>query len=144
MNQPNDEHTESHEGHGSIGLFVTVFFALCILTAMSFASFHILKETPKLSWVVMMAISCTKAMLVISFFMHLKWEANWKYVLTFPALLMSMFLLIMLIPDVGWRLDKVSRERALHMATPQQHHHADGHGDAKQHAGEEADSAHGH
>ena len=33
----------------------------------------------------MMAVSCTKAMLVIMFFMHLLWEANWKWVLTIPA-----------------------------------------------------------
>ena len=33
----------------------------------------------------MMAVSCTKAMLVILFFMHVKYEANWKYVLTIPA-----------------------------------------------------------
>ena len=37
----------------------------------------------------MMAVSCTKAMLVIMFFMHLKWEANWKWVLTVPASVMS-------------------------------------------------------
>ena len=40
----------------------------------------------------MMAVSCTKAMLVIMFFMHLLWEANWKWVLTIPATFMSMFL----------------------------------------------------
>ena len=33
----------------------------------------------------MMAVSCTKAMLVILFFMHVKYEANWKYVLTIPG-----------------------------------------------------------
>ena len=32
-------------------------------------------------------------MLVIMFFMHLMWEANWKYVLTIPASMMSIFLL---------------------------------------------------
>ena len=35
------------------------------------------------------------------FFMHLIWEANWKYVLTFPAALMCVFLVLMLVPDVG-------------------------------------------
>ncbi len=33
----------------------------------------------------MMAVSCTKAMLVILFFMHVLYEANWKFVLTIPA-----------------------------------------------------------
>ena len=64
----------------------------------------------------MMAVSCTKAMLVILFFMHVWWEANWKYVLTIPAAMMALFLAIMLIPDVGMRNRMVSQERALHMA----------------------------
>ena len=40
---------------------------------------------PQVGWAFMMAVSCTKAMLVILFFMHVKYEANWKYVLTIPA-----------------------------------------------------------
>jgi cytochrome c oxidase subunit 4 len=50
-----------------------------------------------------MAVSCTKAMLVILYFMHLKWEANWKWVLTVPASLMSVLLVLALIPDVALR-----------------------------------------
>jgi cytochrome c oxidase subunit 4 len=67
-------------------------------------------------WAFMMAVSCTKAMLVILCFMHVWWEANWKYVLTIPAAMMAIFLAIMLVPDVGMRLRMVSQERALHMA----------------------------
>jgi hypothetical protein len=44
-------------------------------------------------------------MLVILFFMHLKWEANWKWILTVPASLMSMLLVLALVPDVGLRYD---------------------------------------
>ena len=61
-------------------------------------------DEPKVSWTFMMAVSCTKAMLVILFFMHVKYEANWKYVLTIPAAFMSVFLGLMLIPDVGMRM----------------------------------------
>jgi len=64
----------------------------------------------------MMAVSCTKAMLVVLFFMHVLWEANWKYVLTIPAAMMAIFLGIMLVPDIGLRNRMVSQERALHMA----------------------------
>ena len=59
----------------------------------------------------MMAVSCTKAMLVILFFMHVKYEANWKYVLTIPAGMMSLFLMLMLVPDIGNRLHHASQER---------------------------------
>jgi cytochrome c oxidase subunit 4 len=58
-----------------------------------------------------MAISCTKASLVILFFMHLKYEANWKYVLTIPAGMMSIFLMLMLVPDVGMRRDHYTQQR---------------------------------
>ena len=64
----------------------------------------------------MMAVSCTKAMLVIMFFMHLKWEANWKWVLTVPASIMSAILIIALIPDVGMRMRHASHWRMIHAA----------------------------
>ena len=70
----------------------------------------------------MMAVSCTKAMLVIMFFMHLLWEANWKWVLTIPASFMSIFLMLMLVPDVGWRQNNgyahYSEERLLFAPDP--------------------------
>ena len=69
----------------------------------------------------MMAVSCTKAMLVILFFMHLLWEANWKYVLTIPAGMMSIFLMLMLVPDIGLRTRNYSEERLLHAAEPEVH-----------------------
>ena len=53
----------------------------------------------------MMAVSCTKALLVVLFFMHVKYEANWKYVLTIPASLMAVFLVLALVPDVGARVN---------------------------------------
>ena len=68
-------------------------------------------DQPTIGWAFMMAVSCTKAMLVILFFMHLLWEANWKYVLTIPAAGMSVFLVCMLIPDVGMRFAKYAEER---------------------------------
>jgi cytochrome c oxidase subunit 4 len=70
----------------------------------------------------MMAVSCTKAMLVIMFFMHLLWEANWKWVLTIPASFMSIFLMLMLVPDIGWRQNngfaRYSDDRLLYAADP--------------------------
>jgi cytochrome c oxidase subunit 4 len=78
-------------------------------------------NAPGVMWASMMAVSCAKAMLVILFFMHLKWEANWKYVLTVPASIMSIFLLLMLIPDVGRRTNRYSEERWQHAAEVEVH-----------------------
>jgi len=117
------EHAEhAHEGdhgHGGIGKYLLVFAALCGLTTMSFltySSFWPWRDEPQVGWAFMMAVSCTKAMLVVLFFMHVLWEANWKYVLTIPAAMMALFLAIMLVPDIGMRNRMAAQERALHMA----------------------------
>ena len=115
-------------GHAPFGIakYIYVFLALCLLTTMSFWTSGYLDFLIKwpfpgnvgVSRAFMMAVSCTKAMLVILFFMHVKYEANWKYVLTIPAGMMSIFLMLMLVPDVGLRLHHASQERLLHMAKP--------------------------
>ncbi len=112
--QPHDQHDESH---GGTGLYVSVFIALCVLTSLSFLTYfpfwrhHIPVGASR---VFMIGVSCTKAMLVILFFMHLKWETNWKWMLTVPASLMSIFLVCVLIPDIGFRMRYASQERLIH------------------------------
>jgi cytochrome c oxidase subunit 4 len=109
-----DSHDHGDHGHGDhghhpgLGLYLYIFVALCVLTSASFFTYsdawpfhHPGQEW--VGWTFMMAVSCTKAMLVILFFMHLKWEANWKWVLTVPASLMSVLLVLALIPDVALR-----------------------------------------
>ena len=114
-----DDHGGHDHGHGGIGQYLAVFVALCFLTTMSFLTYSPMwpwRDEPQVGWAFMMAVSCTKAMLVVLFFMHVLWEANWKYVLTIPAAMMAIFLAIMLVPDIGLRNRMVSQERALHMA----------------------------
>jgi cytochrome c oxidase subunit 4 len=114
-----DDHGGHDHGHGGIGQYLAVFVALCFLTTMSFLTYSPMwpwRDEPQVGWAFMMAVSCTKAMLVVLFFMHVLWEANWKYVLTIPAAMMAIFLAIMLVPDIGMRNRMVSQERALHMA----------------------------
>jgi cytochrome c oxidase subunit 4 len=113
-----DDHDHEH-GHGGIWTYLAVFAALCFLTTMSVFTYSDAwpwKDQPQVGWAFMMAVSCTKALLVVLFFMHVLWEANWKYVLTIPAAMMAIFLAIMLIPDIGMRNRMVAQERALHMA----------------------------
>lgn len=134
------ESVDTHD-HGGIGKYLLVFVALCVLTMFSFLTYfpfwreHVPYEASR---ALMMAVSCTKAMLVVMFFMHLLWEANWKWVLTVPASFMSIFLLLMLVPDVGWRQNtgyaKYSYERQFYAAEPQAYGQAHG---AEHPAGEE-------
>jgi cytochrome c oxidase subunit IV len=119
-----DDHEELHAPPGS-GKYWAVFISLVVLTIVSFTvgNWRALRESaPQVMWAAMMAVSCAKAMLVILFFMHLKWEANWKYVLTIPASIMSIFLLLMLIPDIGLRTRNYADERWLYAAEPVQAH----------------------
>ena len=128
--EPHGTHTYvgndgAHEEHGGIGKYLLVFVALCVLTGFSFLTyfdFWRLHVSSHASRALMMAVSCTKAMLVITFFMHLLWEANWKWVLTIPATFMSIFLTLMLVPDIGMRQNNgyahYSEERYLYAPDP--------------------------
>jgi cytochrome c oxidase subunit 4 len=124
MSEHGHEHAHDaagHDEHVGIAKYIYVFIALCVLTTMSFftySSYWPYHEQPNIGRSFMMAVSCTKALLVILFFMHVKYEANWKYVLTIPAAFMSLFLLLALVPDIGLRGRWLSEERLLHMAEP--------------------------
>ena len=121
----------AHDDHGGIAKYIYVFIALCALTSASFFTysdywpFH---AQPQIGWAFMMAVSCTKAMLVILFFMHVKYEAGWKYVLTIPAAFMSLFLILALVPDIGMRGHWLSEERQQYMAEPRSTKSAAHHG----------------
>jgi cytochrome c oxidase subunit 4 len=117
--------SQEHADHGGIGKYLLVFVALCVLTGFSFLTYFDFwrsQVSVEASRALMMAVSCTKAMLVIMFFMHLLWEANWKWVLTIPATFMSVFLTLMLVPDIGWRQNngfaQYSFERLLYAPDP--------------------------
>lgn len=108
-------------GYGHIAKYVYVTVALVILSTASFittSSYWPFHDQPAVGRAFMMAVSCCKAMLVILFFMHVMYEANWKYVLTVPAAFMSIFLVLMLIPDIGMRNRYASEEADLYTAEP--------------------------
>ena len=114
-------HDNGHAHGGSIRTYVMVAIALVFLTACSYwtyTPFWPFGENIAIKRLWMMAVSCTKAMLVILFFMHLKWEANWKWILTVPASMMSLLLVLALIPDIGRRMEHASHERLTHAAIP--------------------------
>ena len=132
--------SEHHEHHGSAATYWAVFVSLCLLTTLSFlTTFTWWPFGMGMTRFLMMAVSCAKALLVIMFFMHLKWEANWKWVMTIPASIMAIFLMLMLVPDVGWRTSRYEEQRQVraakqpdphHGETYEQRHHRDLHSDA--------------
>ena len=109
--QPTDrQHVVNHTG-----VFIVIFLMLSGLTGLSFwiANSHLM-DNRMIGWSAMMSVSVAKALLVVLFFMHLWWERAWKYVLTLPALIMGGLLVILLVPDVGFRTDTYSNERRSH------------------------------
>ena len=101
------EHGHDDHDHGGLGKYVYVFIALCVLTAASFWTYadwpvkwpyH---KQPAVGWAFMLAVASTKAMLVILFFMHVKYEASWKYVLTIPPGIMALLLMCALVARCG-------------------------------------------
>jgi cytochrome c oxidase subunit 4 len=128
MDEPEHVASDSHshdaehsETHGGIGIYIAVFVALCLLTLMSFLTyFPFWRERfpMEVGRSLMLAVACTKAALVIAFFMHLKWEKSWKYVLTIPTCMMAAFLVLMLIPDIGRRTHHYTEERWRQAALP--------------------------
>lgn len=134
MSDSHQAHGDGHDEHShGTGVYWQVFGGLGILTVLSFivGNWEVTMSRPLVGWSLMMAISCGKALLVISFFMHLVWEANWKYVLTIPASIMSIFLVLMLIPDVGRRPENYSEER-YRFTAKEPHEHAEDHGHDEQ------------
>ena len=108
--------TDSTEQNSSVNsntkVFVLVFLMLCVLTGISFwVANSYLMENKVVGWTAMMLVSIGKALLVILFFMHLWWERAWKYILTIPALFMGILLVLLLVPDVGYRYLTYSKDR---------------------------------
>lgn len=130
MSEHAHETDDAHHGEHGIAQYIYVFLGLCVLTSASFLTTQPWWPLDRhSSWAFMMAVSCTKAMLVILFFMHLKYEASWKYVLTIPAGFMSIFLILALVPDVGLRGMWASEERRQNMGEPRETHTAPRHVD---------------
>lgn len=113
--------TADHD-HGSIGgTALKVFVALCVLTCASLLTYTPFwqEHVPmRIGRAVMLTVSITKAFLVVAFFMHLWWESKWKYVVTFPAMVVSALLCIALVPDVGQRTAQYDHARWLNAPEP--------------------------
>lgn len=102
-----DENAKSHRT-----VFIIVFAMLCGLTGLSYwIANSWLRENAFYGSLAMIGVSAAKALLVISFFMHLWWEKRWKYVLTIPAILIGVLLVVLLIPDVLDRVGTYSKTR---------------------------------
>lgn len=117
--------------------YLVIFLVLCVCTALSVA-FDVLEFSKPVTVVLVLAVACAKALCVMMFFMHLKFEGNWKYVLLAPTTILAIGLPLALLPDIGvpyyqstapqsttWA-DEIARFEATH-------HGGDGHGEDEEH-----------
>ena len=81
--------------------YLAVFLVLCACTALSVAFDVLHFEEKAVTIVLVLAVAVAKAMCVMMFFMHLKFEVNWKYVLLAPTTILAIGLPLALMPDIG-------------------------------------------
>ena len=92
----------SHEQHDSqAATYFLVFLALCVFTGLSVVADLVHMADKNVLRVIVLAIATAKALCVLLYFMHLKFERAWKYLLLVPTLILASALPFALMPDVG-------------------------------------------
>ncbi len=81
--------------------YLAVFVALCVFTALSVGFDLVRFENHAITIVLVLAVAVAKALCVMMFFMHLKFEGNWKFVLLAPTTILAIGLPLALMPDIG-------------------------------------------
>lgn len=93
---------DSHEAHAHPP-YKFIFLLLCVFTAISWIADEGKELIPgrAVLAVIVLAVAVAKALCVMLYFMHLKFERNWKYVLLAPTCILAIGLPLALLPDVG-------------------------------------------
>ena len=122
----------SHAEHGHLHInYMAIFIALCVCTLLSVA-FDLIEMNKRLTAVLVLAVAVAKAQYVMRYFMHLKFEGRWKFVLLLPTAILACGIPLALAPDIGLHYYTPSTPQA-RMVAPT----ASGHG------GDAADAEHG-
>lgn len=87
--------------HNSHVNYFAIFLALCVFTGISVLTDLVHIPSKTVLAVIVLAVATAKALCVMAFFMHLKFEGKWKYVLLAPTTILAIGLPLALLPDVG-------------------------------------------
>ena len=90
------EHHESHDA-----AYRNVFIALCVFTLISVAADLVHLPSKVMLGAIVLAVATAKALCVMMYFMHLKFERAWKYLLLAPTMIIAAALPLSLRPDIG-------------------------------------------
>lgn len=91
----------SEQQHVSSKLYLGIFLLLCGGTLLSWM-IDLIEINSKVALIsAALAIASFKAGCVVLYFMHLKFERNWKYVLLLPTVCLAIGLPVALLPDMA-------------------------------------------
>lgn len=90
-------HADHHAPHVNS---TAIFIALCVCTLISMALDYVPMHRGIVA-VLALSIAVAKAQFVMRYFMHLKFEGRWKYVLLLPTAILACGLPLALAPDIG-------------------------------------------
>ena len=129
----------AHDDHGDHHApYFMVFVALCVCTLLSAAA-DIVDLRAMLGYfglvVIVFSIAVAKALFVMVYFMHLKFEGRWKYVLLAPTVILAIGLPLALLPDIGVHY---YTELSTQKQFAAEHGHVHG-GHDSEHSGEDSD-----
>jgi len=92
--------TSAHDAHGKAHFNPwTVLVALVVLTGISYLS-EVVAIAPPFANLIIYGVAISKALCVLAFFMHLKYESGWKWVLVVPPVVMAILMVFALVPDI--------------------------------------------
>lgn len=92
--------------------YLLVFAALCGLTLVS-VGFDLMPAPPRAVLIALvLGVAAAKAAFVMIYFMHLKFEGPWKYVVLVPTALLGAGLVLALLPDIGLHYYAVTADPA--------------------------------
>ena len=94
-----DTHAAEHHGP-TVNGYLVVFGALAVFTAISFLVNAVLGQGSTAGLVIIMGVALVKALLVATFFMHLKWDWGKLFFMIIPCVILSVMLIVVLLPDI--------------------------------------------
>jgi cytochrome c oxidase subunit 4 len=89
----------AHAHHPHVN-YTAIFIALCVCTAISVV-FDFLPFNRRIVAVLVLAVAVAKAQYVMRYFMHLRFEGKWKFVLLLPTAILACGIPLALAPDIG-------------------------------------------
>jgi caa(3)-type oxidase subunit IV len=103
--------TETHEArdlqapHVKWTKYVTVAVVLAVITAIEIGLALSKVLPPELTTAILIGLTLTKAVLVMLFYMHLKYDTKWySLVLVFPLFMVFVLFIIVLVAAANWNI----------------------------------------